>query len=303
MRIVMTGSTGLVGQFLVDQWKDDHELIRLVRPQSKVRPDAGTFVEWDPYNERLDPSVFEGCDAVIHLAGASIAGKRWSPEYKQIIRDSRVLTTRFLVKTLLENKVIPEVFISASAIGYYGDRPKDVELDEDAPPGEGFLAETCVEWEKATEPLQAHTRVINTRFGIILSTKGGALARMLMPFRFGLGGIIGNGEQVMSWVSLPEIPEILNFIIMHENIQGPVNVTTPQPVTNAEFTRTLARVLRRPAFFHVPSFAIRWILGEMGDSLLLSGQRVIPKRLVHAGYRFQYESLEQALHYILDKKL
>jgi len=241
----------------------------------------------------------DGFDAVIHLAGESIAEGRWNEEKKKRIRESRVKGTKLLGDALANVSRPPKSLIGASAIGYYGNRGDEI-LTETSAPGDGFLADVCVEWEKATQlATEKGIRVVNTRFGIILSPEGGALAKMLTPFRMGVGGKIGTGKQWMSWIALDDVVEGVMYALTNESLRGPVNFVAPNPVTNAEFTKTLGRVLSRPTFFPVPAFAARVAFGEMADALLLSSQRVAPTRLKAGGYQFSYSELRSALSHLL----
>jgi uncharacterized protein (TIGR01777 family) len=243
----------------------------------------------------------EGIGAVVHLAGESIAAGRWTPQRKDKIRRSRVEGTRRLCESLGQLTRRPKLLVSASAIGYYGNRGDEV-LREDSPPGNDFLAQVCQEWEAATEPAsQAGVRVVQLRFGMILSPGGGALKKMLLPFKLGAGGRIGSGAQFMSWIAVDDAVGAIDHAIRTESLQGPVNTVAPAPVTNANFTRTLARVLSRPALAPLPAFAARLAFGELADALLLSSQRVIPACLQASGYQFRYPELEAALRHLLDR--
>ncbi len=300
MKILVTGSSGLVGKDLsVFLEHQGHQVSRLVRNQNQV---DSKNVFWDPEHNILDASQIEGFDAVIHLAGENIAAKRWTKAQKEKIKNSRVDSTKLLSETLAKLKNKPKTFISVSAIGFYGDRP-DENLYEDAVSVKGdFLAEVCQEWEAAVEPArQAGIRVINPRFGVILSPKGGAMAKLLTPFELGLGGNIGNGEQYMSWIALDDVIYALHYLLMNSGIQGPVNFVSPKPVTNAEFTKILAKVLKRPAIFPLPSFAAKLIFGEMADALLLATAKVRPRVLEESGFIFSYPNLEGALRHLLGR--
>ena len=295
MRILVTGSSGLVGSALLPFLAaGGHEVHRLVRHE----PREGE-IRWDPAVGRIDAKGLEGFDAVVHLAGESIAG-RWTAAKKAAIRESRLKGTRLLAQALAGLARPPKVLIAASAIGIYGDRGDEV-LTEDSPEGTGFLAELCHAWEDASSPAQARgIRVVNLRFGVILSPAGGALARMLLPFRLGLGGVVGAGGQWMSWVALDDVLGAVLHALRTEPLLGPVNVASPNPVTNRDFTRALGRVLHRPTVFPLPAFAARLAFGEMADALLLSSARVLPKRLEGSGFRFARPELEGALHPLLD---
>lgn len=297
MKILLGGSHGLVGTALVTALeKEGHECFRLVRHA----PASKTEVEWSPDRYSIALARIEGFDAVINLAGESIADGRWNEDKKRRIRDSRVKGTKLLGDALANLTVPPKTFISASAIGYYGNKGDEI-LTEASPAGDDFLANVCAEWEQATAlATEKGIRVVNTRFGVILDTKGGALAKMLTPFRMGVGGKIGSGKQWMSWIALDDVIEGIKFALAQDSISGPVNFVAPNPVTNAEFTKTLGQVLSRPTLFPVPAFAVRLLFGEMGEALLLGSERVAPKRLMAEGYQFQYSQLEEALAKILN---
>lgn len=297
MKIAITGASGLVGSELCALLTTaGHQVTRLVRH----RPEAGE-VYWNVKDQEIDAAGLEGHDAVVHLAGENIASSRWSPAQKKRIRNSRVDGTRLLSDALAKLQNKPQVFICASATGYY---PVDTgeELTEDSPPGDTFLAEICREWEAAAAPaIAAGIRVVYPRFGVVLSPRGGALAKMLTPFRLGVGGVIGSGRQVMSWIALDDAIGAIYHALNQPELRGPVNVVAPQAVTNREFTKTLGRVLGRPTILPVPAFAIRLALGEMADELLLSGMHVVPKRLLETGYTFRFPDLESALRHMLGR--
>jgi uncharacterized protein (TIGR01777 family) len=300
MKILVSGSHGLVGSALVESLTaDGHEVVRLVRGGRNF----GTpQVEWDLDRGRIDEQQLEGIEAVIHLAGESIASGRWTEQKKHEIRESRVYGTTLLSETIAGLSQPPSVFLCASAIGYYGDRGDEL-LTERSSPGSDFLASVCVDWERATRAASAKgIRTVNTRFGIILDLNGGALEKMLLPFRMGIGGRIGNGRQWMSWIALEDVIEALKFLLLDHDVSGPVNFVAPNPVTNAEFTKTLGRVLSRPTFFPVPEFGVRLAFGEMGDALLLSSQRVEPSILEDKGFPFYWPSLEPALRHLLQER-
>jgi uncharacterized protein (TIGR01777 family) len=274
---------------------DGHDIYRLVRHA----PNSEREIEWSPDRYSIQISRIEGFDAVYHLAGESIASGRWNEEKKRKIRESRTRGTKLLADALANLSQPPETLISASAIGYYGDRGDEL-LTESSPPGNDFLADVCVEWEKATEHARAKgVRVVNTRFGIILDKEGGALAKMLPPFRMGIGGRVGDGKQWMSWIALDDVIGALQFVLSNETLNSAVNFVAPNPVTNAEFTKTLGRVLSRPTLFPIPEFGVRLAFGEMADALLLSSQRVEPRQLTSEGYQFRYANLVDALRVIL----
>jgi uncharacterized protein (TIGR01777 family) len=301
MKILVTGSSGLVGTALVKALgRDGHMVCRLMRPESAANNEVkdGFNVSWNPATGELGGAGV-GPDGVVNLAGASIAGGRWTAERKAMLRSSRIDTTRALVEALAKMNVRPSVLVSASAIGIYGDRGDKV-LTEESKAGTDFLAQLARDWE--AEALKAEAlgiRVVLARFGIILSREGGALAKMLLPFKLGAGGRLGSGQQWMSWVTLEDVIGILRMAIEKATVRGAVNVVAPQPAKNAEFTRVLAKALHRPAFFLAPAFALRLALGEVADALLMSSQRVAPQRLEMAGYRFLHSELPAALSAIL----
>jgi hypothetical protein len=304
VHILVTGSTGLVGSALVRTLAaGGHRVTRLVRPGRSPATPVSDAHPWDPAAGTLDPGPLEGLDAAVHLAGENIAAGRWTPEQKRRIRESRVGSTALLAETLARLAAPPRVLVCASAVGYYGDRGAEV-LSEDSPPGTGFLADVCRDWEAAAAPAARHAiRVVHTRFGLVLSATGGALPRMLLPFRLGLGGRVGSGAQYWSWVALDDVVEAIRHAIATAPLAGPVNVVAPAPVTNREFTATLGRVLRRPTLLPLPAVAARLALGEMADALLLSSARVVPARLRAAGFVFRFPTLEGALRGLLERSV
>jgi len=295
MKILVSGSHGLVGRALTTSLANSgHEIVSLVRQSAN-----DSEIEWDPNQGRINGQQLEGFDVVVHLAGESIASGRWTEEKKRKIRESRVQGTELLSSALARLSQPPPTFISASAIGFYGNRGDEL-LTEKSTPGEGFLPEVCVAWEKATGQAEAKgIRTIHARFGIILDEKGGALERMLTPFRMGVGGKVGNGKQWMSWIALDDVINALRFLIDEPGSEGAVNFTAPNPVTNADFTEALGNVLSRPTLLSVPAFAARLAFGEMADELLLSSARVEPGRLKENGYEFKHPELSSALKAIL----
>lgn len=307
MKILISGSTGLIGSAVVDSLSHQgHEITRLLRPGTKFRKGKTVpfrdlpQVLWNPQSGLLN-SRAEEVDAVIHLAGASIAGHRWTAAWKRELGESRVTATRNLIASLRQLHRPPQIFIAASAIGFYGNRG-DEELAESSPPGTGFLAQLTRDWEtEAARAVEFGARVVILRFGVVLARKGGALPRMALPFRLGVGGKIGSGRQWISWVTLDEVVNIIGFALETNLFSGPANAVSPNPVQNAEFAAALGHVLRRPAFFPTPSFALRLALGEMADSLLLASQRVYPTKLQKLGYRFLYPDLEPALAAVLKR--
>jgi uncharacterized protein len=306
VRVLVSGSTGFVGTSLVQALKrDGHAVARLMRPESS-RPGAdgqqAQIVRWDPVSGQFDAPGAEGADALVHLAGASIAGGRWNAARKSLLRTSRVDATRHLIGALSRLQQPPRVIVAASAIGYYGDRG-DETLAESSPPGNDFLSTLCREWEaESARGAEFGARVVMLRIGIILATHGGALPRMLLPFKLGVGGRLGSGRQWMSWLTLNEAVGILKFALASSALSGPVNTVTPYPVQNKDFTRILARALHRPALFPAPAFALRVALGEMADALLLASQRVVPAKLQQTGYRFAHPDLATALEEVLLKR-
>lgn len=301
MRIAITGSSGLIGSALMARFgPDGHAITRVVRGAGVRDPRHRTAV-WDPAAGAIDRAGLEAHDAVVHLAGEAIAASRWTQARKQVIRESRIRGTRLLCETLAGLAHKPRVLITASGVGYYGTHEPDECVDETSARGAGFLSDLVRDWEQATTPAKAAgIRVVHTRFGIVLSPRGGALAKMLPVFRMGLGGKVGSGRQVMSWIALDDVPSVMLHIIEHDSLSGPVNVVSPHAVTNAEFTRILGQVLGRPAILPLPGFVARLLFGEMADALLLGGARVIPRQLEHTGYRFAYPRLEQALQHLLN---
>jgi uncharacterized protein (TIGR01777 family) len=295
--VAVTGSSGFLGSALVSSLAAaGHRVIPLVRREVRPGEDA---LHWDPVSGAIASPGPAIADAVVHLAGESIAGGRWTAAKKQRIRESRVDATRRLTETLTRLAKPPAVLVCASAIGYYGSRGDEI-LSEESAPGVGFLADVGREWEAATATASARgIRVVNLRIGVVLSPAGGALAKMLTPFRLGLGGVIGGGAQWMSWIALDDAIGALRHALVTEALRGPVNAVAPTPVTNAEFTRTLGRVLRRPTLVPMPAFAARLALGEMADELLLASQRVMPVRLLASRYEFRHSTLEGALRSLL----
>lgn len=297
MNILMTGASGMIGTALTPVLSSmGHQVFPVQRGGIINSP-----FYWQPLEHTiyLDDSIT--LDAVIHLAGVSIADRRWNDERKSAILKSRETGTQVLSAALAGLKHKPGVFISCSATGFYGDTGQQ-EVDEQAPPGTGFLASVCEKWEAATQKAsEAGIRTVHIRIGMVLSAVGGALKKMLLPFKLGLGGRIGSGNQYISWISIDDITRIIPFIIDNESLKGPVNVVSPQPVTNREFTKTLAGVLKRPAIFPLPAFIARLVLGEMAGELLLSSSRVIPKKLQDAGYTFACDTLDKTLKNLLKR--
>jgi uncharacterized protein len=298
MKILVSGASGLLGSDLVVVLRAaGHEVSRLVR--DKARAGLGD-VFWNPIAGEIDSTAVEGCDAVINLAGESIAAGRWTTAKKARIRESRVAGTRTIARALAQATPRPKTLINASAVGFYGNRGDELLDETSSPDHDDFLSDVCQAWEAATEPAaQAGVRVVIERFGVILSGQGGALKKMLLPFRLGLGGKIGSGRQWMSWVALDDAVAATLHCLNTESLRGPVNVVAPEAVTNLEYTRTLGRVLSRPTIFPMPALAARAAFGQMADALLLSSQRVQPARLAGSGYTFRYPILEGALRHVL----
>jgi uncharacterized protein len=293
-RILISGASGLIGSAVVSALESHgHEVTRLVRHPTG----NGNELQWDPMHE-VSPELVSGYDALIHLSGESVAG-RWTAEKKGRIRESRLVSTNNLSRALAKAERPPRIFICASAIGYYGSRGDEI-LTEESPPGTGFLPEVCREWEAATESAErVGIRTANLRFGIVLSPYGGALKEMLLPFRLGLGGKIGSGRQWYSWIHIGDAVSAVMHILQEESFRGPINMTAPTPVTNAEFTKTLGSALQRPTILAVPTFAAKLAFGEFAEEGLLASARVIPKRLGDSGFEFRYPELRPALAQLL----
>lgn len=281
MKILISGSSGLIGSALKNKLSSEgHECISLSRD----------------FSQDIN---FDGIDTVIHLAGENIAQGRWTKSKKSKIRDSRVIGTKQLSKQIAESEHKPSLFISSSATGYYGDRESEI-IDENSPEGTGFLSEVCKDWENSTQAASnSGVRTVLIRTGIVLSKDGGALKKMLPPFKMGGGGILGSGKQYMSWISLEDEINAILYIINNKNIHGPVNLTSPNPVDNKEFTKILGKVLKRPTIAPLPSFVAKLLFGEMADAILLKGNRVIPNKLLNCGFEFKHQFLEEALRDIL----
>jgi uncharacterized protein (TIGR01777 family) len=303
MKVIITGSGGLVGRALVRSLlADGHSVTRLVRGGTQqFRAPGSAAVEWNPESGTVDAKELEGHDAAVHLAGEPVAEGRWDDEKKRRILESRVKGTRLLAETLARLNEKPRVMVSASAIGFYGDRGAEVMREESAS-GEGFLSEVCREWEKATlAASQAGIRVVHLRIGFVLSGEGGGLPRMLTPFKMGVGGKVGSGRQYLSWITLEDLVRVIRRAIEDETLRGPVNAVAPGAVTNEEFTKALGHVLGRPTILPVPVFALRLAFGEVADAVMLSSTRVEPARLKEAGFDFKDSEIEGALRHVLQK--
>src|SRR6478672_11805611 len=299
MDVVISGGSGLIGSALARSLDaDGHRVVRLTRPQSTAQP--GPTIAWDPRAGTIDTVALEGVDVVVNLAGAGIGDKKWSPARKQEVVESRLQATGLLARTVAGLRDPPAVFISGSAVGYYGNRG-DETLTEDSAPGEDFLAEVCVQWEDAARPAaEAGLRVAWIRTGLVLDPHGGVLKRLLLPFR--LGGRTGSGQQFRSWISLADEVSAIRRIIDDSSLGGPIDLTAPNPVTDAEFAATLARVLRRPAKLPTPTLPLKLVYGdELVQQLLLDGQRVMPDKLLASGFTFAHSDVETALRAVLGK--
>lgn len=275
-----------------------HQIFKVSRREPKTKQE----IQWDPYGGFTDTEFekLEGTEAVIHLAGESIADSNWDDEKKRRIRKSRVDGTKTLVRALGKTFEPPKIFISASATGFYGDRGDEI-LTEESDPGTGFLPEVCRDWENAgDEAGKFGARVVHPRIGVVLTKKGGALEKMLTPFKLGVGGTVGSGEQWMSWIAIDDLIKVFHFVLENEEMSGAVNATAPNPVRNEEFTKKLGEALNRPTILPVPAFGIKFLFGEMGEKLLLEGNRVIPRKLEETGFEFDFPDLSNALRHVLD---
>ena len=294
MKVLITGASGLIGTALQKRF---HEKGWDILSTTRGAPKRQNEIQWPIEDGFTDADRLEGVDAVVHLAGESVNGLRWTDEKKKAIRDSRVLGTRNLVEALGKLKSRPSVLVAASAIGYYGERG-DEEVTESSHAGTTFLSAVCKEWEgEARRAEDAGIRTVLLRTGIVLSKDGGALGTMLLPFKLGVGGVVGSGKQWMSWISLDDHVRAIEFVIEHENIRGAVNSVSPHPATNEQFTKAMGDVLYRPTFLPLPEFVVSMALGEMGDELLLTSTKVVPKRLEDAGFEFEYPELKTALEH------
>ena len=298
--VAITGVTGMVGTELSRLLNENgNKVLGISRQKS---PSNDNVIQWSPKEGLADPSQLESVDTIVHLAGENIAGGRWNAALKKRLRDSRVEGTRSLVRSIAAVSNRPSTLICASAIGYYGDRGSEL-LSEDAGPGSGFLPDLCRDWEhEANQAAELGLRVVNVRIGIVLSPKGGALAKMLLPFKLGLGGDVGPGDQYWSWIGLHDLTRVIDFCIRNESIHGPVNAVAPSAPTNHEFTKAVGRVLHRPTILPMPAFAAKLALGEMADALLLASARVVPQKLTEAGFQFDHPTLESCLEHELQHR-
>lgn len=298
MRILVSGASGLVGTQLVPFLNNNnHEVFSLVRQNPRNERE----IYWNSEQGFVDSELrkLENFDAVVHLAGAGIADERWSKQRKRIIRESRTVGTTVLVEALETLKNPPKTFVSASAIGYYGNRGDEV-LTEEAPPGADFLSNVCVDWEAAAQRARSFgARCASLRIGIVLTPEGGALKEMLGPFKMGVGGRVGSGKQFVSWIEISDLVRAIEFTVVNQDLQDAVNATAPNPVRNAEFAEVLGHVLHRPALVPTPEFAVRLMFGELADALLFSSARVLPGKLQAANFKFQFEHIEDALRHLL----
>ncbi len=297
MKILISGASGLVGKYLIPTLiAKGHEVHKLVRKT----PQSADEIQWDAETgfSETEQAKLERFDAVVHLAGDNVASENWSDEKKRKIKESRTVGTRVLVDALKALKNPPKHFISASAIGFYGNRGDEI-LNEEAEPGTGFLPEVCTAWEAEIVKAGAFARVAYLRIGVVLAKEGGALEKMLTPFKFGVGGTIGSGKQYMSWIALDDLVKMFHFVLENENLSDAFNAVAPNPVNNEEFTKTLGKVLGRPTFLPVPEFAIKTLFGEMGETLILEGARVVPQKMQNAGFEFDFLRLEDAIKHVL----
>lgn len=296
MKILISGSSGFIGKALFASFSQKrHQIFKLVRLKDFTLPNE---ISWDPEKNLLNLDLIENFDVVIHLAGEPIMGY-WTESKKKEIYQSRIRSTELLSKALVKLKFPPSVFITASGVGYYGDR-KDEVLTEESPKGSGFLSDVCAQWEESSKNASENgIRTVNLRNGIVLSSSGGALKQMLLPFRFCLGGQLGDGHQYMSWIHLDDLVRLINDVIQNTHLEGPLNAVSPFPVTNQFFTKTLGAALNKPTVCNLPVWAVKMILGQMGEEVLLASQRVKPEKIQNAGFSFSYPDLKIALDQIL----
>lgn len=300
MKVLITGATGTIGGEVCRRLLEQQHEVRLLTRRAGPSPIPGARAwQWNPVAEAAPTEALDGVEAVIHLAGEPVAGGRWTPELKRRIRDSRVLGTKNLVEGIVRQPVPPRILIGASAVGFYGDRG-DQPLDEGCSQGRGFLCDVCRDWEEAYRPVEAAgVRLSLLRIGVVLSRSGGALERMLLPFRLGLGGKLASGQQWFPWIHIDDIVGLIEFALTNERLSGVINGVARLSVTNAQFTRALARTLHRPALFPVPEFALRLLAGEMA-SVVLASQRVVPRAALDAGYQFKFADIDSALRDVID---
>ena len=306
MLVAITGSTGFIGRGVVDELlAHGHEVLALVRPSTlpaKTLQEGVRHYRWNPDQEDWDANPLQAADAIIHLAGENIVRHRWTPAFKARVISSRVQVTERLCRKIAELDKPPGIFLSASAIGYYGDTGSE-EVDETGPQGVGFLADLAGRWEAATRPLDAASiRIVSARIGMVVGPDGGALSKMLPAFRLGVGGRLGSGNQYMSWIDREDVARGLVHLLSPSTLSGPVNLTSPHPVTNREWTKTLAGLLHRPAYFPMGKRALRWLFGEIADEVMLTSSRVVPRRLLEEGFSFRYGTLEASLRHSLKVK-
>ncbi len=296
MIVAVTGTSGLIGSSLVSFLSKKDITVSKIFHENPTDNE----ISWRPEYGGWDSAFTDGIDGIVHLAGENIATGKWTKEKKEKIRSSRIEGTKRLCEHVLKLPTPPSVFVCASAVGFYGDRDAEI-LNEDSSRGSGFLSDVCIDWEEATKEVSmAGIRVVNLRFGMVLSNAGGALAKMLTPFKMGMGGKISSGKQYMSWVAIDDVTGAIYHALITDSLKGPVNVTSPNPITNREFTKTLGRVLKRPTIMPMPAIGARLAFGEMANELLLASTRVEPKKLLDVGYHFQYPELEDALKHILN---
>jgi uncharacterized protein len=296
MKILISGASGLVGTALIPTLTSKgHSVVRLVRQ----RPKEADEIRWDSEKGFSfgEEHKLEGFDAVIHLAGDNVASGSWTDEKKRSIRESRTVGTKHLIDALKTLKSKPKIFISASATGFYGSRGDEI-LNEESPKGKGFLPDVCDDWENEAREAGSFARIVMLRIGVVLAKNGGALDKMLTPFKFGVGGVVGSGKQWMSWITLDDVIGIIHYAL-EKPLRGVYNTTTPTAATNYVFTKSLGSALNRPTFFPIPEFAVKMMFGEMGETLLLQGCRVMPKRLMEMGYKFKFPNLDEALKHVL----
>ncbi|MFH2054471.1 MAG: TIGR01777 family oxidoreductase [bacterium] len=302
LKIALAGSSGLIGSTLVDHFANSgHDLTLLLR-RPPPEPLPHRYLLWRPGDSMLESAALDGHDIVINLGGVNLAAGRWSQSRKELLRNSRIDSTQLLANSIASLERPPQLFISASAVGIYGNRPPQEEITESTRPGEGFLADLCRDWEAACQPaVDAGIRTINLRFGVVLSTRGGALAKLLPFFRIGLGGRSGSGRQMMSWIALAEIRSLVDHLIKTDSLHGPVNAVSPNPISNREFTKILANLLRRPALFFQPAWLLKLLFGQMAEETILAGARVMPEKLTNSGYQFRTPDLREALESVLQE--